>query len=86
MLTDAVRFLRDPDAQRKIILAALLLSGGAPFTGCDEITRENSYGILHEFTPDECSNAPIPPVQLHDANYHAGATVSLRTPAPVITG
>lgn len=72
MLFDLVRHVRNPDVRRRVILAAVLLSGGAPLTAC--------YPLLPTIT---CSGSDCdPPVQgLHDPNFHAGATVSLRTPA-----
>jgi hypothetical protein len=72
MLFNMVRPLRDPDVQRRILLAALLISGAVPFMACAPIWPTIS-----------CSGSDCdPPVQgLHDPNFHAGATVSLRTPA-----
>ena len=71
MLFDLVRHVRNPDVRRRVILAAVLLSGGAPLTAC--------WPLLPTIT---CSGSDCdPPVQgLHDPNFHAGATVSLRTP------
>jgi hypothetical protein len=70
MLGDAVRLIRDREVQRRILLAAMLLSGGAPFTGCVQF-----LALLDELGSD-------PPVTgLHDPDFHAGATVSVRVPA-----
>jgi hypothetical protein len=75
MLSDAIRLVRDPNVQRRIILAAVLLSGGAPFAGCT--SAEN---FLCQFV-NNASECEDPPVHLTDPNFHAGATVTLRTPA-----
>ena len=72
MLLELVRLIRNPDLQRRTLLAVMLLSGAAPFMACVPIMPTIS-----------CSGSDCdPPVQgLHDPNFHAGATVSLRTPA-----
>jgi hypothetical protein len=76
MLFDIVRHLRNPDVQRRIILAALLLSGGAPFAACT-LTQNPTTGAI-SCVPSDCD----PPTQgLQDPQFHAGATISLRTPA-----
>ncbi len=75
MLFDMVRHLRNPDVQRRIILAALLLSGGAPFAACT--WSQDPYTGAITCVPSDCD----PPTQAHDPELHAGATVSLRTPA-----
>ena len=79
MLADAVRFVRDPDVQRRIILAAVLLSGGAPFAGCSgPNTQHFDFWCLLAQDDSFCVD---PPANVHDPNFHAGATVSFRTPA-----
>ncbi len=61
------------------ILAAVLLSGGAPFTGCYWTKSGNpTLFCWNAADPSACND---PPTNLHDPNFHAGATVSLRTPA-----
>ena len=68
------RFVRDPIVQRRIFIALMLISGGAPYTGC--------------CTPFGCQTGPLlppefradPPVKLSDPNFNAGATVTLRSP------
>jgi hypothetical protein len=82
VLHQVIRYVRDPDVQRKIAIGAILLSGGAPFTGCAQ---------LKGFAPATCkfiasvqnsaSSDCDPSVNLHDPNFDAGATISLRTPA-----
>lgn len=74
MFLDGLRSIRGWEAQRKIILVAMLLSGGAPFTGCLWVTP-NSFSATCP------SNTCDPPVGVHDPNFRAGATVSWRTPA-----
>jgi hypothetical protein len=72
MFLEIVKLIRGRDAQRRLILAAVLLSGGAPFTGCFGPFDLGCTG----------SDCPDPPVAgLHDPYLHAGATVSVRTPA-----
>lgn len=79
MLADVIRVVRDPDVQRRALLAAILLSGGAPFTGC-YLTKSGNLTTFcwNAAQPSACDD---PPVNLHDPNFHAGATVSVRTPA-----
>lgn len=75
MLLDLVRYVCDSTTPRRIILAAILLSGGAPFIGCAVGTYDIG-GVPSGGGGDD------PPVSgVHDSNFHAGATVSLRTPA-----
>jgi hypothetical protein len=78
MLADAVRFVRDPDVQRRIFLAAMLLSGGAPFAACSPTTLGELVCLATNNAGSLCGD---PPVNVQDPNFHAGATVSLRTPA-----
>jgi hypothetical protein len=72
LLLDLVGHVRNPDVQRRIMLAAVLLSGGAPFIACVPLP------MTIDCSGSDCD----PPVDgLHNPNFHAGATVSLRTPA-----
>lgn len=84
MLVDAIRVVRDPDVQRRIILAAILLSGGAPFASCVSLPTNSTKKILQIaclLSGVQSSDCEDPPVSVHDPDFHAGATVSLRTPA-----
>jgi len=57
----------------------MLLSGGAPFTACGKTGLLGpQFACLYTNHPSDCTD---PSPSLHDANFHAGATVSLRTPA-----
>jgi hypothetical protein len=82
MLLNLVRHVRNRDIQRRIVLAAVLLSGGTPFIACVNGPMVPTPPTL------DCSGTDCdPPVQgLHDPKFHAGATVSLRTPAAADNG
>jgi hypothetical protein len=69
MMSATVRHLYISNIRRRLLVTALLLSGGAPFTAC---------GI---FPLLGCGSACDPPVEFRDPLFHAGGTVSLRTPA-----
>jgi len=77
MLLDMVRHIRNPDVRRRAIITAVVLSGGAPLiVACAPI--QLPFPPTISCRGSDCD----PPVQgLHDPNFHAGATVSLRTPA-----
>jgi hypothetical protein len=71
MFLDAVRHIRDPNIRRTLALAAWLMCGAVPLTGCPP----------NPPNPITCGSACDPDVQLREPEFHAGATVSVRTPA-----
>jgi hypothetical protein len=75
MLLDVVRQIRSPVIPGRLILAAVLVSGGALLTAC----KVNSTAPPSISCSGSDCDPPVP--GLHDPNFHAGATVSLRTPA-----
>ena len=83
MFLDLARIARDPDVQRRIILAAVLLSGGAPFTGCfiTQWSAGDCKFLGLGSTVNSSGGCKDPPLSLNDPNFEAGATISLRTPA-----
>jgi hypothetical protein len=70
MMSATVRHLHGSNIRRRLLVTALLLSGGAPFAGCFPYPSFNCG-----------SSSCDPPVGFRDPLYHAGGTVSLRTPA-----
>jgi len=80
LLRQAITLTRNPDIRRKLIFAALLLSGQTSLLDCFGPLGNSMYcsQFLASAQPDDCID---PPVALHDPAFEAGATVTLRTPA-----
>jgi hypothetical protein len=74
MFGHGVKFVRDPIVWRRIFIAFMLLSGGAPYTGCGF-----GHAVLVDAIPPAFSGGD-PPVKLPDPKFNAGATVTLRSP------
>ena len=77
MLLDMVRHIRNPVIRDRLILSAVLLAAGELLAACTAGRPPIPVPYI------SCSGSDCdPPVPgLHDPNFHAGATVSLRTPA-----
>jgi len=78
MLLEAARRIRNPDVQRRVFVAIMLLSGGAPFAACGKQFLGPEFSCIYAGHSNDCTD---PSPSLHDAYFHAGATVSARTPA-----
>jgi hypothetical protein len=70
-----VAFVRDPIAWQRLFVAAMLLTGGAPFAGCIDPVLHSMFG--HDYDPAVDHRD----LRLPDPSVVGGATVSLRGPA-----
>jgi hypothetical protein len=75
MLLNLMGYFRKSEMQWKILVALVLAYEASVFMGCHPKNEASA-------DCDEGSSDCDPPLAIHDPNYAAGATLSLRTPAP----